>query len=306
MAQRQLPAEVAAVTSASVRPAPYADRENAAPVTAEPADAGIAVAPAQRRRGALRFGLALMLSVVSVLAFLGLWTLTTELGWVAPVFLPSPRAVLVEAGKLVGSGELWMAVLVSSKRVFLGFALAGLVAIPLGILMGVWWPAKAIVDPFVSLLRPLPSITWIPLTMLWLGIGESQKVAIVFMGSWLYILLATLEATKQVDPLLIRAARNLGASDLAVMREVVLPGALPGILSGLKITLAIAWSCVLSAEMVAAQTGLGAIIWQAKDWGNLALVLVGMIGISLTVLLADWLANGIERVLLPWQRNRRV
>jgi taurine transport system permease protein len=263
-------------------------------------------APAQPTRVGLKIGLSLILSVVSVLTFLGLWTVATELGWIAPVFLPSPRAVLAEAGKIVGSGELWTAVLMSSQRVFAGFALAALVAIPLGILMGVWWPAKAIVDPFVSLLRPLPSITWIPLTMLWLGIGESQKVAIVFMGSWLYILLATLEATKQVDPLLIRAARNLGANDLAIMREVILPGALPGILSGLKITLAIAWSCVLSAEMVAAQTGLGAIIWQAKDWGNLALVLVGMICISLTVLLADWLANALERVLLPWQRHRRV
>jgi taurine transport system permease protein len=259
-----------------------------------------------RPRIALRVGLTLLLSVVSVLVFLGLWTLATELGWIAPVFLPSPRAVLAEAGKLISSGELWTAILVSSQRVFLGFALAALVAIPLGILMGVWWPAKAIVDPFVSLLRPLPSITWIPLTMLWLGIGESQKVAIVFMGSWLYILLATVEATKQVDPLLIRAARNLGAGDLAVMREVILPGALPGILSGLKITLAIAWSCVLSAEMVAAQTGLGAIIWQAKDWGNMALVLVGMIGISLTVLVADRAADAIERVLLPWQRYRRI
>jgi taurine transport system permease protein len=254
----------------------------------------------------LKIGLSLILSVVSVMVFLGLWTVATELGWIAPVFLPSPRAVLAEAGKIVGSGELWTAVLMSSQRVFAGFALAALVAIPLGILMGVSWPAKAIVYPFVSLLRPLPSITWIPLTMLWLGIGESQKVAIVFMGSWLYILLATLEATKQVDPLLIRAARNLGANDLAIMREVILPGALPGILSGLKITLAIAWSCVLSAEMVAAQTGLGAIIWQAKDWGNLALVLVGMICISLTVLLADWLANALERVLLPWQRHRRM
>jgi taurine transport system permease protein len=244
------------------------------------------------------------ISIASVLLFLSLWWAATEFGWVAPVFLPSPRAVLVEAGKLVGNGELWTAVLASSKRVFLGFALAALVAIPLGILMGVWWPAKAIVGPFVSLLRPLPSITWIPLTMLWLGIGESQKVAIVFMGSWLYILLATIEATKQVDPLLVRAARNLGAGDLAVMREVILPGSLPGIISGLKITLAIAWSCVLSAEMVAAQTGLGALIWQAKDWGNLALVLVGMICISITVLLADRLANLIERALLPWQRGR--
>mgnify|MGYP003342800431 FL=1 len=141
--------------------------------------------------------------------------------------------------------------------------------------------------------------------MLWLGIGEQQKVAIVFMGSWIYILLSTVEATKRVDPVLIRAARNLGANDLAVMREVVLPGALPGILTGLKVTLAISWSCVLSAEMIAAQNGLGALIWQAKDWGNLALVLVGMVCISVTVLVADVLADRVERLLLPWERHRR-
>jgi taurine transport system permease protein len=196
-------------------------------------------------------------------------------------------------------------VLASSRRVFLGFALAAVVAVPLGVVMGVWWPATAVMDPFVSLLRPLPSITWIPLSILWLGIGESQKTAIVFMGSWIYILLYTLESTKRVDPLLIRAARNLGASDIAIMREVILPGALPGILSGLKVTLAISWSCVISAEMVAAQTGLGAIIWYGKDWGNLALVLVGMVGISITVLLADVIAERIERLLLPWERHRR-
>ena len=254
------------------------------------------------RRSTLIF----LIGVISVFTFLALWNAATELGWVAPVFLPPPRAVLAEATKLLTTGELWTAIGVSSRRVFLGFGLAALVAIPLGILMGVWWPAKAIIDPFVSLLRPLPSITWIPLTMLWLGIGEGQKVAIVFLGSWLYILLATVEATKQVDPILIRAARNLGAGDIAVMSEVILPAALPGILAGLKITLAIAWSCVLSAELVAAQVGLGAIIWQAKDWGNLALVLVGMICISLTVLVADRIANAVEYLVLPWQRNRRM
>jgi taurine transport system permease protein len=253
-----------------------------------------------------RLRLVLLINITSVLTFLSIWYLATESGWVAAVFLPSPVTVAGEANKLLQTGELWQAVLVSAKRVFTGFGLAALISIPLGILMGVWWPAKAIVDPFVSLLRPLPSITWIPLTMLWLGIGEAQKTAIVFMGSWLYVLLATLEATKRVDPMLIRAARNLGANDFAVMREVVLPGALPGILAGLKITLAIAWSCVLSAEMVAAQTGLGAMIWQAKDWGNLPLVLVGMVGISLTVLLADWVAERVERLLLPWERNRRA
>ena len=115
---------------------------------------------------------------------------------------------------------------------------------------------------------------------------------------------STYESTRRIDPLLVRAARNLGASDIAVMREVILPGALPGIITGLKITLAISWSCVLSAEMVAAQDGLGALIWQAKDWGNLALVLVGMVCISITVLIADFAAGLIERALLPWERHR--
>ena len=269
----------------------------------------VSVAPAAPlsvgRRRRWRVKRDLLLNVASVFAFLAAWSAATELGWISPIFLPSPASVATEAGKLVRTGELWVAVLASSRRVFLGFALAAVVAVPLGVLMGVWRPAKAVIDPFVSLLRPLPSITWIPLTMLWLGIGESQKTAIVFMGSWIYILLYTLESTKRVDPILIRAARNLGASDLAIMREVILPGALPGILAGLKVTLAISWSCVLSAEMVAAQTGLGALIWIAKDWGNLPLVLVGMAGISVTVLLADALAERAERLLLPWERHRR-
>lgn len=258
------------------------------------------------RRAKPFYGRSVFLSILSVLALLGIWAAATGFGWISPVFLPSPVAVAKEGWKLLTYGQLLTDIAMSSKRVFLGFALAAIVAIPLGIAMGVWVWAKAILDPFVSLLRPLPSITWIPLSILWLGIGESQKVAIVFMGSWIYILIYTYESTRRVDPLLVRAARNLGAGDLAIMREVILPGALPGILAGLKVTLAISWSCVLSAEMIAAQNGLGALIWQAKDWGNLALVLVGMLCISITVLLADWLAARIERALLPWERNRRL
>lgn len=246
--------------------------------------------------------LAINFSAVAVV--LGLWWAATALGWIAPIFLPSPGDVL-HAGRLVlMRGELLTDVAVSARRVFLGFALAALVAVPLGIVMAVWRPAKAVMDPFVSLLRPLPSITWIPLSILWLGIGEMQKVAIVFMGSWIYILLYTYESTRRVDPVLLRAARNLGAGDLALMREVILPGALPGIIAGLKVTLAISWSCVLTAEMIAAQNGLGALIWQAKDWGNLPLVLVGMLCISLTVLVADWIALRLEWLLLPWERGR--
>jgi taurine transport system permease protein len=260
--------------------------------------------PAARRRRHVHDVL-LLINVAAVATVFFLWWISTRAGWVAPIFLPAPLDVWHAARLAMRNGDLLLDIVTSAQRVFLGFGLAALVAVPLGVVMGVWKPAKAIMDPFVSLLRPLPSITWIPLTILWLGIGEAQKVAIVFMGSWIYILLYTVESTRRVDPLLLRAARNLGASDIAVMREVILPGSLPGIIAGLKVTLAISWSCVLTAEMIAAQSGLGALIWQAKDWGNLALVLVGMLCISLTVLVADWLMVRLERLLLPWERSQR-
>jgi taurine transport system permease protein len=265
-----------------------------------------AKAPSSPRRGWRFRHVLLLINLAALGTVFGLWWAATNLGWIAPIFLPSPHDVWHAAQMTMRNGDLLTDVLISARRVFLGFGLAALVAIPLGIVMGVWAPAKAVMDPFVSLLRPLPSITWIPLSILWLGIGEAQKVAIVFMGSWIYILLYTYESTRRVDPLLLKAARNLGASDIAVMREVILPGSLPGILAGLKVTLAISWSCVLTAEMIAAQSGLGALIWQAKDWGNLALVLVGMLCISLTVLVADWLMVKLERLLLPWERSRRL
>jgi len=245
----------------------------------------------------------LMLSLLSVGVFVLVWIMMTSSGSISPIFLPPPSAVLSESHKLLASGELWKAVGASSMRVFAGFALAAVVAIPAGILMGIFWPLRAIGAPFISLLRPLPSIAWVPLTMLWMGIGESQKIAIVFLGSWIYIMLATLESTKQVDPILIRAARNLGASDFALMHEVIFPGALPGIIAGMKMTLAISWACVLSAELVAAHSGLGALIWNAKEWGNLPLVIVGMICISIVVLVVDVLAAQAEKRLLPWLRN---
>ncbi|MBI0433395.1 ABC transporter permease [Roseomonas sp. KE0001] len=246
-----------------------------------------------------------LLGAVAVALFLLSWWGATASGLVARLFLPSPVEVAQATWRLLGSGQLVAAILASSARVFAGFAIAALIAVPLGIAMAVCGPVRAVLTPFISLLRPLPSITWIPLTILWLGIGETQKVAIVILGCWIYILLATHEATRRVDPLLVRAARNLGAGDLTVMREVILPAALPGILAGLKVTLAIAWSCVLSAEMVAAHNGLGAMIWEGKDWGDMTQVLVGMVAISLTVLLADLVATRLERALLPWERHRR-
>lgn len=283
-----------------------ADTRGRTPVPAAPSPGP--TPPALRRPARPRLpgpALQSLLGAAAVACFLLIWWGATAGGLISHLFLPSPIEVGRAILRLLASGQLVASILASSGRVFAGFAIAALIAVPLGVLMAVSLPVRAVLAPFISLLRPLPSITWIPLTILWLGIGETQKVAIVILGCWIYILLATHEATRRVDPLLVRAARNLGAGDLTVMREVILPAALPGILAGLKVTLAIAWSCVLSAEMVAAHNGLGAMIWEAKDWGDMTVVLVGMVAISLTVLVADLAATRLERALLPWERHRR-
>jgi taurine transport system permease protein len=247
----------------------------------------------------------LVFGAVGLLTFLGGWELLVRLGFIDPFFLPAPSTVLERMAQLAGGPEavLWTDIEMSASRVLTGFVLSALVGIPLGLLMGMSSVVRAALNPIISIIRPLPALSWIPLSMLWLGIDEQQKYAIVFMGSFASVLVYTTDATLRVDQTLIAAAQNLGANRLQVIRHVVLPGALPNILSGLKVVLAIAWTCVISAEMVGANSGLGFRIWTAKEWSDTGQVLVGMLCISLTVLLLDILFRTLERFLLPWQRE---
>lgn len=252
----------------------------------------------------LGFWQILLFGAVGLLTFLGGWELLVRMGVIDPFFLPAPSAVFERMTQLAGGPEavLWHDIKMSATRVLAGFALSALIGVPFGLLMGMSPGVRAALNPIVSIIRPLPALSWIPLSMLWLGIDEQQKYAIVFMGSFASVLVYTTDATLRVNQTLIAAARNLGANRLQVIRYVVLPGALPNILSGLKVVLAIAWTCVISAEMVGANSGLGFRIWTAKEWSDTGQVLVGMLSISITVLLLDILFRGLERVLLPWQR----
>ncbi len=248
---------------------------------------------------------AIVVGALSVFTFLVIWQGLVSTGLVHKAFLGSPETVANAAWKLISDGALYKHTTASASRVLMGFALSSTAAIVLGLAMGVWRPLKAVFDPIVSLIRPLPSLSWIPLSMMWLGIGEEQKYAIVFMGTLAPTLVFVVDATRRVDPLLIRAARNLGANQVRVLWEVILPGALPSILSALKVTMALAWACIISAEMVGATRGLGFLIWNAKDWANIAQVIVGMLAISLTVLVLDIVYRLVERRLTPWRRNER-
>lgn len=247
----------------------------------------------------------LLYGALGLLVFLCGWELLVRTGVIDPFFLPAPSQVAERMTELAGGPEavLWHDIRMSASRVLTGFALSALVGVPLGLVMGMSPVVRAGLNPIISIIRPLPALSWIPLSMLWLGIDEQQKYAIVFMGSFASVLVYTTDATLRVDQTLIAAARNLGASRLQVIRHVLLPGALPNILSGLKVVLAIAWTCVISAEMVGANSGLGFRIWTAKEWSDTGQVLAGMLSISLTVLLLDIVFRGLERLLLPWQRE---
>lgn len=244
---------------------------------------------------------------LGLLIFLGGWELLVRLAIIDPFFLPAPSTVVRRMAQLASGPQavLWHDIRMSASRVLTGFALSALVGVPMGLVMGMSPLVRAALNPIVSIIRPLPALSWIPLSMLWLGIDEQQKYAIVFMGCFASVLVYTTDATLRVEQTLIMAARNLGANRLQVIRFVVLPGALPNILSGLKVVLAIAWTCVISAEMVGANSGLGFRIWTAKEWSDTGQVLVGMLSISLTVLILDVVFRILERALLPWQREGR-
>lgn len=241
-------------------------------------------------------------SAASVIVFLAVWELVCRAGWVDPIFLPPPSAVFAKAMGMAGEGTLIGNVLASGRRVMIGFLAAITVAIPLGIMLGTSTYARAAFDPILSFLRPLPSMSWIPLSLLWFGITETQKYSIVFMGTFAPALVYVIEATRNIDPLLIRAAQNLGASRWQVMKEVILPGSLPQILSGMKVILGLAWTCVISAELVAAREGLGFLIMNGKEFFQTEVVVLGMLLISITVLVTDFVLRIIENWVLRWQR----
>ncbi len=223
--------------------------------------------------------------------------------------LESPQNTFAEAWRLLTERTrtrpitLGQHILASSWRVVAGFLIASLVAVPLGVVMALFPRIRALINPIVSFLRPLPSISWVPLMVIWFGVDELQKLAIIFMGSFSAALIYSLEATMKVDPALLLAAQNLGASKRQLITRVLLPAALPNILSGLKVVLAIAWTCVISAEIVGTNEGLGSLIWNSKEVFNTSAVLAGMVCISGVVLVLDALMSRLERWLLPWRHR---
>lgn len=216
--------------------------------------------------------------------------------------LPPPTAVAAAAWELILSGELIRNLSASLKREFFAF-LWSVAAIPLGIAMGWWRRVNDQIDPIVEILRPIPPLAWIPLSILWFGVGDLQNQFIIFLGIFFPILLNTITGVRGVEPNLVRAARCLGANESAILWRVVLRAALPQIVTGVRIGLGVGWMALVAAEIVGANSGLGFMINDARTLLRTDIVIVGMIAIGLVGLALDLMIRELSRRSLPWSRS---
>ncbi|RYC30088.1 ABC transporter permease subunit [Lichenibacterium minor] len=246
-----------------------------------------------------------VLSVVTVLALLALWAGVTQTGLVKPLFLPGPAAILKAFGQSwtgdFDGNPLLVQVGASLARVVGAFLLASAIGIPAGLAMGVSRPARAVLDPLIEFYRPLPPLAYLPLMVIWFGIGETAKVLLIFLACFAPVALATRAGVLSASADQVNAARSMGASRWQVLLHVVLPAATPDILVGLRIGMGVGWTTLVAAEMVAANAGLGQMVLNASNFLRTDVVVMGILVIGLFAVLFEVGMRWLERVLVPWK-----
>lgn len=260
-------------------------------------------APANALLG--RTALIYVLRIGALAVFLAVWEIASRAGLVDPLFASSPSLIVAKLVEMVADGSIWPHVAATASVTAAGFALAVAVGVPVGILMGRSELINATVEPFVAALYASPQVAFLPLLIIWLGIGFTSKVALVFIGSVIIMIINTETGVAQVDPRLIETARSFTASERQVLTKIVLPAALPIILAGMRLAIGRALVMVVVAEIYASNRGLGYLIFQAGGMYDTAQVFVGVgilaaAGVSLTALL-----RALERWLAPWQHDAR-
>ncbi len=234
------------------------------------------------------------------LAVIVIWQLASQSGWLSTRILPEPWAVLKAAWGLSASGELWHHVAVSTGRALSGFVVGGGLALGLGLLTGSLRSAETLLDSSIQMIRNIPPLALIPLVILWFGIDESAKLFLVSLGVFFPIYVNTFHGIRSVDPGLIEMARSYGLSGWPLYAQVILPGALPSILVGVRFSLGFMWVILIVAETISAQAGIGYMTMNAREFLQTDVVLVGILLYALLGKLADVLARGLERWWLRW------
>ncbi|MBJ7462959.1 MAG: ABC transporter permease [Mycolicibacterium sp.] len=246
---------------------------------------------------------ALVLPLIPIVAFLVLWHLLTAnnvVAWLRFNRMPSPDAVLSTLLARVGSGTYYDDLLASLQRILLGFGLAAVIGIGVGVLVGRSEVARMTLRPFIELIRPIPAIALVPLTILLFPSSEQGIVFITFFAAFFPVVVSTIHAMDSMPKVWEEAAQTMGAGRMSLLFHVVIPGALPGIFAGLSVAMGVAWICVVSAEMISGQFGIGYYTWQAYGLLDYAGVVVGMISIGALGLGTAWLVERVGRRVNRW------
>ncbi|SDJ40361.1 ABC transporter permease [Variovorax sp. OV700] len=287
--------------ASSSKALPQVPPRSAAPA---PAVSPQAAAPARRRSLAplepISGRARVLLGLGFFVAFVLVWSIATIGGFVPPTFLASPPAMLKEGWMLFAEfgfiGDIGMTV----WRVFGGFLLAAVFAVPLGIAMGTWKTVEAFFEPFVSFCRYLPASAFIPLLILWAGLGEMQKLLVIFIGSFFQIVLMVAVTVGGARRDLVEAAYTLGANSRGIVARVLIPGAAPGIAETLRLVLGWAWTYVIVAELIGSSSGIGHMITDSQALLNTGQIIFGIIVIGVIGLVSDFAFKALNRRLFAW------
>jgi taurine transport system permease protein len=244
------------------------------------------------------------ISVLTLVALVVIWWAVTATGTIEPLFLPPPSDVLQKGWLLVTSGymdsTLWQHLGASLSRIGLGLGFAVLTAVPVGIAIGANRIARGVLDPLIEFYRPIPPLAYLPLIVIWCGIGELSKVLLIYLAIFAPIAIATATGVRTVDPAKLRAAQSLGATRAQLIRHVILPSALPDILTGVRIGLGVGWSTLVAAELIAATSGLGFMVQSAAQFLVTDVVVLGILVIALIAFAMEMGLRALQRKLVPW------
>ncbi len=245
-----------------------------------------------------------VLSTGAVGAVILAWAVATRLEWTSPLFLPPPLEILTTARELFQEGyrqvPLWQHVLVSLARAVAAFIVATATGVPIGLLMGRSAAFHAVLDPFVQFLRPLPKLALIPLMVVWFGIGELSKFLLIYLATFLTIVVSATAAVLNVKESRIRAAQALGVTHYKLFRYVILPSALPELFTGVRVGIGIGWTTLIAAEMIAASSGLGWMVVNASSYLRTDVVMLGILLLGITGFALDLLLVSLQRAAVPW------
>lgn len=249
----------------------------------------------------------LLFGIVSLTGFVLFWYLATKFKldlYIRFTNIPSPEAVFEHTLKLAQTSRFYENVLISLRRILLGFGLATILGVGFGLAIGRYRWARELLFPVFEVLRPIPAIAWVPMSIMLWPSNETSIVFITFLGSFFPILLNTIHGVHALDPVMVRAGRCLGASEGALLREVVLPGALPHIFTGLSVGMGVAWVSLIAAEMISGQFGIGYFTWEAYSLIQYPDIAIGMIVIGVLGLLCSGAIRLVGYAVMPWSRLR--